>query len=47
MLAAAAAQLPAGLVGGPESIAAPAVAGLVSSYATGMLLDIDGGGLLA
>lgn len=47
MFAAAAARLPAGLVGGPDTIAGPAVALLASAYATGIVLDIDGGGLLA
>lgn len=47
MYAAAAARLPAGLVGDAESIAGPALALLASPYATGTTLDIDGGGLLA
>lgn len=47
MFAAASARMPAGLVGGPDSVAGPAVALLASPYATGVVLDIDGGGLLA
>lgn len=47
MFAAAAARLPAGLIGSPDSIAGPAVALMASDYATGVVLDIDGGGLLA
>ena len=47
MFAAAASKLPAGLVGDADSVAGPAVALLASPYATGVILDIDGGGLLA
>jgi NAD(P)-dependent dehydrogenase (short-subunit alcohol dehydrogenase family) len=47
MYAAAAARLPAGLVGDADSVAGPALALLASPYATGTVLDIDGGGLLA
>jgi len=47
MFAGAAARLPAGLVGDPDSVAGPAVALLVSPYATGTVLDIDGGGLIS
>ena len=43
----AASRLPVGLVGDPDSVAGPAVALLASPYATGVVLDIDGGGLLA
>ena len=46
MFAKAAARLPAGIVGDPDSIAGPALALLASPYATGTVLDIDGGGLL-
>ena len=47
MYAGAAARLPAGLVGDADSVAGPALALLASPYATGTVLDIDGGGLLA
>jgi len=47
MYAAAAARFPAGLVGDADAIAGPALALLASPYATGTVLDIDGGGLLA
>ena len=47
MYAGAAARLPAGMVGDADSIAGPALALLASPYATGAVLDIDGGGLLA
>ena len=47
MYAGAAARLPAGLVGNADSVAGPALALLASPYATGTVLDIDGGGLLA
>ena len=47
MYAAAAKRLPAGLVGDADSVAGPALALLASPYATGTVLDIDGGGLLA
>jgi NAD(P)-dependent dehydrogenase (short-subunit alcohol dehydrogenase family) len=47
MYAAAAARLPAGMVGDAGAIAGPALALLASPYATGTVLDIDGGGLLA
>jgi NAD(P)-dependent dehydrogenase (short-subunit alcohol dehydrogenase family) len=46
MFASVAARLPAGIVGDPDSIAGPAIALLASPYATGTVLDIDGGGLL-
>nr|WP_294502689.1 SDR family oxidoreductase [uncultured Rhodopila sp.] len=47
MYARAAARLPAGLVGDADSVAGPALALLASPYATGTVLDIDGGGALA
>jgi NAD(P)-dependent dehydrogenase (short-subunit alcohol dehydrogenase family) len=47
MFAAVAARLPAGIVGDAHSVAGPALALLASPYATGTVLDIDGGGLLA
>jgi NAD(P)-dependent dehydrogenase (short-subunit alcohol dehydrogenase family) len=47
MYAGAAARLPAGLVGDADSVAGPALALLASPYATGTVLDIDGGGALA
>nr|WP_294554344.1 SDR family oxidoreductase [uncultured Rhodopila sp.] len=47
MYASAAARLPAGLVGDADSVAGPALALLASPYATGTVLDIDGGGALA
>jgi len=47
MYAGAAARLPAGMVGDADSIAGPALALLASLYATGSVLDVDGGGLLA
>jgi NAD(P)-dependent dehydrogenase (short-subunit alcohol dehydrogenase family) len=47
MFSSAAARLPAGLVGNAESVAGPALSLLVSPYATGVVLDIDGGGLLS
>jgi len=46
MVAAAASRLPVGLVGDADSVAGPALALLASPYATGTVLDIDGGGLL-
>jgi NAD(P)-dependent dehydrogenase (short-subunit alcohol dehydrogenase family) len=46
MFARTAARLPAGIVGDPYSVAGPALALLASPYATGITLDIDGGGLL-
>jgi len=46
MYAATAARLPAGIVGDADSIAGPALSLLASPYATGSVLDIDGGGLL-
>lgn len=46
MMEGAAARLPVGLVGDAESVAGPALALMASSYATGTVLDIDGGGLL-
>lgn len=46
MIAGAAARLPARLVGDAESVAGPALALMASPYATGTVLDIDGGGLL-
>ena len=42
----AAKSLPARLVGDAISVAGPALALMASSYATGTVLDIDGGGLL-
>lgn len=42
----AAKRLPARLVGDADSIAGPALALMASPYATGTVLDIDGGGLL-
>ena len=47
MMDAVAQRLPARLVGDAESVAGPALALMASPYATGALLDIDGGGLLA
>lgn len=47
MLAATAKRLPVGLVGDADSVAGPAVALLESPYATGVVLDIDGGWLLS
>lgn len=47
MLEGAAKRLPAGLVGDADSVAGPALALMASPYATGAILDIDGGGLLA
>lgn len=47
MYAATAARLPVGMVGDADSIAGPALALLASPYAIGIVLDIDGGGLLA
>lgn len=47
MYAGTAARLPAGLVGDADSVAGPALALLASPYATGTVLDVDGGGLLA
>lgn len=47
MFEAAAQRLPAGLVGTAESVAIPALSLLESDYTTGVVLDIDGGGLLA
>ena len=44
---AAAARLPAGIVGDADSVAGPAVAVLASPYVTGVVLDVDGGGLLS
>jgi hypothetical protein len=38
--------LPAGIVGDAESVAGPAQALLASPYASGTVLDTDGGGLL-
>lgn len=43
----AAKRLPARLVGDAGSIAGPALALMASPYATGTVLDIDGGGLLS
>jgi len=42
----AAKRLPARLVGDADSVAGPALALMASPYATGTVLDIDGGGLL-
>ena len=39
--------LPAGLVGDPDSVAIVAAALLASPYATGAVVDVDGGGLIA
>jgi len=47
MYANAASRLPAGLVGDADSVAGPALALLASPYATGTVLDIDGGAMLA
>jgi NAD(P)-dependent dehydrogenase (short-subunit alcohol dehydrogenase family) len=47
MYAHAASHLPAGMVGDADSVAGPALALLASPYATGTVLDIDGGALLA
>lgn len=47
MYAGAASRLPAGIVGDADSVAGPALALLASPYATGTVLDIDGGALLA
>lgn len=47
MFAGAAAKLPAGIVGDPDSVAGPALALIASPYATGVVLDVDGGGLIA
>jgi NAD(P)-dependent dehydrogenase (short-subunit alcohol dehydrogenase family) len=47
MYANAAAGLPAGIVGDADSVAGPALGLLASPYATGSVLDIDGGALLA
>jgi NAD(P)-dependent dehydrogenase (short-subunit alcohol dehydrogenase family) len=47
MYATAASRLPAAIVGDADSVAGPALALLASPYATGTVLDIDGGGLLA
>jgi NAD(P)-dependent dehydrogenase (short-subunit alcohol dehydrogenase family) len=47
MFAAAAGRLPAGIVGDASSVAGPAVALLKSPYASGIVLDIDGGGMVA
>jgi len=47
MMEGAAARLPVGLVGDADSVAGPALALMASPYATGTVLDIDGGGLLA
>jgi NAD(P)-dependent dehydrogenase (short-subunit alcohol dehydrogenase family) len=41
-----ASHLPVGIVGDADSVAGPALALLASKYATGTVLDIDGGGLL-
>lgn len=46
MYAGAAQRLPAGLVGDADSIAGPTLALMASPYATGTVLDIDGGGAL-
>jgi NAD(P)-dependent dehydrogenase (short-subunit alcohol dehydrogenase family) len=46
MFADAAARLPARLVGGPDSVAVVALSLLESDYATGTVIDVDGGGLL-
>ena len=46
MFAEASARMPAGLVGGPDSVAGLALALLASPYVTGVVLDVDGGGLL-
>ncbi len=42
----AAKRLPARVVGDADSVAGPALALMASPYATGTVLDIDGGGLL-
>lgn len=47
MYESAAKRLPARLVGDADSVAGPALALMASPYATGTLLDVDGGGLLA
>lgn len=47
MVAGASGRLPAGLVGDADSVAGPALALLASPYATGTVLDIDGGASLA
>ncbi|MBC8058493.1 MAG: SDR family oxidoreductase [Rhizobiales bacterium] len=47
MFEAAARRLPAGHVGIAASLAIPALSLMESDYATGVVLDIDGGGLLA
>jgi NAD(P)-dependent dehydrogenase (short-subunit alcohol dehydrogenase family) len=47
MYASVASRLPAGIVGDADSVAGPALALLASPYATGTVLDVDGGGLLA
>ncbi len=46
MYEAAAKRLPTRLVGDADSVAGPALALMASPYATGTVLDIDGGGLL-
>ena len=47
MYSSAAAYFPSGIVGDADSVAGPALALLASPYATGSVLDIDGGALLA
>lgn len=47
MFDAAAQRLPAGHVGTADSLAIPALSLLECEYATGVIVDIDGGGLLA
>lgn len=46
MIEGAAKRLPARRVGGPQSIAVVALALLESDYASGAVVDVDGGGLL-
>ena len=47
MYAAAAERLPARIVGDADSVARIAVSLLASSYVTGAVLDVDGGGIVA
>lgn len=47
MIEGTAKRLPARVVGDADSVAGPALAMMASPYATGTVLDIDGGGLLA
>jgi NAD(P)-dependent dehydrogenase (short-subunit alcohol dehydrogenase family) len=46
MFAAASSRFPVGMVGNSDSVAGPALALLASPYVTGVVLDVDGGGLL-